>query len=100
MPCTALSKPTIRSRRSRNDARIADAASFGPVIASIAVHCLICDAQDLVLVIQRVNTGASVRLAMYPMRHPVIAQVFDAPSEMMVRSSMPGREASDVNFPS
>ena len=29
------------------------------------------------------------------MRQPVIAQVFDAPSEMIVRSSMPGRVASE-----
>ena len=49
--------------------------------------------------IQRVNTGASARLATKPMRQPVIAQVFDAPSLMIVRSSMPRRVASESNAP-
>ena len=69
------------------------------MIASTAAHCEICDAQESVLVIQRVNTGASARLATKPIRQPVIAQVLDAPSQMMVRSSMPGREASDSKAP-
>ena len=34
------------------------------------------------------------------MRQPVIAQVFDAPSLMIVRSSMPGRVAIESNAPS
>ena len=63
MPGMAFSRRTISSRRSRNFARIASAASCGPVIASTAAHCEICDAQDSVLVIQRVNTGASARFA-------------------------------------
>ncbi len=58
-----VEQPTIRSRRSRNDARIASAASCGPLIASTAAHWLICEAHESVLVIQRVNTGASARLA-------------------------------------
>ncbi len=99
MPGTSFSSATIRSRRSRKLARIAAAASCGPVIASTAAHCEICDAQESVLVIQRVNTGASARLATKPMRQPVIAQVFDAPSLMIVRSSMPGRVASVSNAP-
>jgi hypothetical protein len=36
------------------------------------------------LVTQRVNTGRSVRLAQKPIRQPVIAQVFEAPSAMIV----------------
>ena len=39
------------------------AVSCGPVIAASAAHCEICDAHDSVFVIQRVNTGASVRFA-------------------------------------
>ena len=73
------------------------AASCGPLIASTAAHCEIWDAQDSVLVIQRVNSGASARLAVKPMRQPVIAQVFDAPSAMIVRSSMSGNCAIDAN---
>ena len=79
---------------------MASAASCWPVIASRAAHWLICEAQDSVLVIQRVNTGASARLATKPTRQPVMAQVFDAPSEMMVRSRMPDSAASDTNSPS
>jgi hypothetical protein len=52
------------------------------------------------LVIQRVKTGASVRLAAKPIRHPVIAQVFDAPSQITVRSRRPGRVAIESNAPS
>jgi len=53
----------MRSRRSRKLARIAAAASCGPLTASTAAHCEICDAQESVFVIQRVKTGASVRFA-------------------------------------
>ena len=70
------------------------------MIAATAAHCEICDAQDSVLVIQRVNTGARARLATYPMRQPVIAHVLEAPSLMIVRSSMPGRVASESKRPS
>ena len=49
--------------------------------------------------IQRVNTGASAGFEVKPMRQPVIAQVFDAPSEMMVRSYMPGTCAMEKNSP-
>ena len=59
----SFSSETIKSRRSRKLARMRSAASCGPVIAATAAHCEICDAQDSVLVIQRVNTGASARLA-------------------------------------
>ena len=48
------------------------------------------DAQDSVFVIQRVKTGASTGFEVKPIRQPVIAQVFDAPSEMIVRSYIPG----------
>ena len=34
------------------------------------------------------------------MRQPVIAQVFEAPSEMMVRSYIPGSCAMEKNSPS
>ena len=54
---------TMRSRRSRKLSRIDSAASCGPEIASTAAHCEICDAHESVFVIQRVNTGASARLA-------------------------------------
>ena len=76
------------------------ASSCGPVSAASAAHWLICDAHDSVLVIQRVKTGASVAFAVNPMRQPVIAYVFDAPSEMMVRSRMPGSVAIDTKSPS
>ena len=69
------------------------------MIASTAAHWLICEAQDSVLVIQRVNTGASTGFAVKPMRQPVIAQVFEAPSEMMVRSYMPGTCAIEKKSP-
>jgi hypothetical protein len=59
-------------------------------MASTAAHWLIWEAQESVLVIQRVKTGASTGFEVKPMRQPVIAQVFEAPSEMMVRSYMPG----------
>ena len=49
------------------------------------------------LVIQRVNTGASFGLEVKPMRQPVIAQVLEAPSEMMVRSYIPGTCAMEKN---
>ena len=75
------------------------AASCGPVIASSAAHCEICEAQDSVLVIQRVNSGASTGFEVKPMRQPVIAQVFDAPSEMIVRSYIPGSCAIEKNSP-
>ncbi len=67
--------------------------------ASIAAHCEICDAHESVFVIQRVKTGAITRLAAKPIRQPVIAQVFDAPSETIVRSCIPGRLASVSNAP-
>ena len=74
-------------------------ASCGPLIASTAAHWLICEAQESVLVIQRVKTGASAGLDVSPMRQPVIAQVFEAPSEMMVRSYIPGTCAMEKNSP-
>ena len=89
----------MRSRRSRKLCFIASAASCGPLIASTAAHWLICEAHDSVLVIQRVKTGASAGLEVKPMRQPVIAQVFEAPSEMMVRSYMPGTCAIEKNSP-
>src|SRR5438309_7272 len=67
--------------------------------ASSAAHWLICEAHDSVLVIQRVKTGASSGFDVKPMRQPVIAQVFEAPSEMMVRSYMPGACAIEKNSP-
>ena len=70
------------------------ASCCGPVSAVNAAHWLICDAHDSVFVIQRVNTGAKASLAAKPMRHPVIAYVFDAPSEMIVRSRMSGNDAT------
>ena len=63
----------------------------------VAIHWLICEAQESVFVIQRVNTGASFGLEVKPMRQPVIAQVLDAPSEMMVRSYIPGTCAMEKN---
>ena len=69
------------------------------MIASTAAHWLICEAQDSVLVIQRVKTGASAGLEVKPIRQPVMAQVFEAPSEMMVRSYMPGSCAIEKNSP-
>ena len=69
------------------------------MIASTAAHWLICEAQDSVLVIQRVKTGASAGFEVKPMRQPVIAQVFEAPSETMVRSYMPGTWAIEKNSP-
>ena len=106
-PATRSERPAPGSagRRSGRAARgsvwrIVSAASCGPLIASTAAHWLICDAHESVLVIQRVNTGASARLAVKPMRQPVIAQVFDAPSEMIVRSCMPGSCAIETNSPS
>src|SRR5207248_2913495 len=94
-----FSNRTMKSRRSRKLSRIFCAAACGPVIASTAAHWLICEAQDSVLVIQRVNTGASAGLAVKPIRQPVIAQVLEAPSEMMVRSYMPGTWAMEKNSP-
>ena len=79
--------------------RIARAASCGPLIASTAAHWLICEAQDSVLVIQRVKNGASTGFDVKPMRQPVIAQVLEAPSEMMVRSYIPGTCAMEKNSP-
>ena len=49
--------------------------------------------------IQRVKCGASTGLEAKPMRQPVIAQVLEAPSEMMVRSYMPGSCAMEKNSP-
>src|SRR5258707_3474605 len=72
---------------------IISAASCGPLTASTAAHWLICEAQESVLVIQRVNTGASAGFEVKPILQPVMAQVFDAPSEMMVRSYMTGTSA-------
>src|SRR5437868_13822776 len=89
----------MKSRRSRKLSRMICAACCGPLIASTAAHWLICEAQDSVLVIQRVNTGAMVGFEVKPMRQPVIAQVFEAPSEMMVRSYMPGTCAMEKNGP-
>src|SRR5690348_17859076 len=62
MPGTSFKRRTIRSRRARKCACMSSTASCGPLIASTAAHCEICDAQDSVFVIQRVNTGASARL--------------------------------------
>jgi hypothetical protein len=95
-----FSNLTIRSRRARKLSRIFFASSCGPFMASTAAHCVICEAQESVLVTQRVNTGASALFAVKPRRQPVIAQVFEAPSEMMVRSSISGNWASDTNSPS
>jgi hypothetical protein len=89
----------MRSRRSSKLFFMASAASCGPLIASTAAHWLICEAQESVLVIQRVKTAASAGLDVSPMRHPVIAQVFEAPSEMMVRSYIPGTCAIEKNWP-
>ena len=90
----------MRSRRSRNDARIRAASSCGPLIASTAAHWVICEAHESVFVTQRTNCGASTGFAAKPIRQPVIAQVFDAPSEMIVRSYIPGSEAIEANSPS
>jgi hypothetical protein len=38
-------------------------------------------------------------LEVRPIRQPVIAQVLDAPSEMMVRSYIPGSWAIEKNSP-
>src|SRR5687767_13189669 len=89
----------MRSRRWRKLSLIFSAACCGPVIASTAAHWLICEAHDSVFVIQRVKTGASCGFEVKPMRQPVIAQVFEAPSEMMVRSYMPGTWAMEKNEP-
>src|SRR3954466_10507651 len=78
---------------------MASATSCGPLIASSAAHWLIWEAQESVLVIQRVKTGASAGLDVRPMRQPVIAQVFEAPSEMIVRSYIPGTCAIEKNCP-
>jgi hypothetical protein len=97
MPGTWFSRRTIRSRRSRKRACISSTESCGPSIACSAAHCEICDAHESVFVIQRVSAGASARFAAKPTRHPVIAQVFEAPSEMMVRSYIPGSWAIEKN---
>jgi hypothetical protein len=89
----------MRSRRSTKLWRIRAAASCGPVTASSAAHWLICEAHDSVLVIQRVKKGASAGFEVKPMRHPVIAHVLDAPSEMIVRSYIPGSCAIEKNSP-
>ena len=97
-PGTWFNRPTIRSRRSRNEARIISASSCGPSMACTAAHWLMCEAQDSVLVIQRTKCGASTGFDAKPMRQPVIAQVLEAPSEITVLSYMPGNEAIEENF--
>ena len=98
-PGTWFKSFTIKLRLWKKLSFIISAASCGPLIASTAAHWLICEAQESVLVIQRVNTGASSGFEVKPMRQPVIAQVLDAPSEMMVRSYMPGACAMEKNSP-
>ncbi len=83
-----------------NDARIASASSCGPLIAWTAAHWVIWEAHESVLVTQRTNCGASTGFDAKPSRQPVIAQVLDAPSEMIVRSYMPGSDAIEANSPS
>ena len=39
-------------------------------------------------------------MAAKPIRHPVIAQVLEQPSEMIVRSAMSGKDAIEQNSPS
>ena len=74
---------------------MASASCCGPLTAATAAHCEIWLAQLSVLVTHLVNAGASSLFAVKPMRQPVIAQVFDAPSEMMQRSCISGKLASD-----
>ena len=99
IPGTSLSRPTIRLRRSRTSARIASAVlrtthrcDGGPLrnVARAAIG-----------VGDPLGEGRCQRfVGRKPMRQPVIAQVFDAPSEMMQRSCMSGRLASDWKLPS
>src|SRR5204862_7820834 len=93
-------KRTIRALRARNEARIFSASSGGPLIASTAAHWLTCEAQESVFVTQRTNCGARTGFEAKPIRQPVIAQVLEAPSEMIVRSTIPGSDAIDANDPS
>ena len=62
-PGTSFRSPTIKLPRSKKLFFIISAASCGPLMASTAAHWLICEAQESVFVIQRVITGARVRLA-------------------------------------
>src|SRR6185437_8969905 len=95
-PGTSFNSFTIKSRRARNSFFIAMVVSCGPPIASTAAHWLICDAHDSVLMIQRPKCGARIGFDAKPIRQPVIAHAFDAPSAMMVRSYMSGIDAMDV----
>ena len=69
-----------------------DGAGLATLAGGLSAH-------DSVLVIQRVKTGASAGFEVKPMRQPVIAQVLDAPSEMIVRSYMPGTCAMEKKSP-
>src|ERR1019366_4401008 len=98
-PGTRFSRPTIKSRRARKLSRILRGSTCGPLIASTAAHWLRCDAQESVLVTQRTNCGARRGFEAKPMRQPVMAQVLEAPSEMMVRSYIPVSDAIEANSP-
>ena len=69
---------------------MASGASCGPLSASTTPHWFGCGGQESVLVTQRVKTGARARFAAYPILQPVMANVLEAESAMMVRSCIPG----------
>src|SRR3954467_2606020 len=87
---------TMRSRRAWNSPRISNVVRWAPPLASTARHWLICDAHDSVLRTQRAKCCDRIGFDAKPMRQPVIAHAFDAPSAMIVRSYMPGIDAIDV----
>jgi len=90
----------MAARRTVNSSTMRPTASCGPSSAAIAACWAKLAVQLTELEMSRSTCGmSSAGKTPKPSRQPVIAQVFDQPSRMIVRSSMPSSEAIDSCLP-
>src|SRR6516225_8036666 len=82
MPGMSFRLATMTSRRRRNSATISATPSCGPSSAAIAAYWLNAEVQETELIASRVTGSTSADgNTPKPSRQPVIAYVFDQPSE-------------------